>query len=101
MVNEGTHNSSPYDVLKYGFWNIEGYKTKVIGNKLIHKDFIQKVGNRDIIGLAETHIHNLTLEYFSIPGFTIVKPGMENILMLDYEYVFQLDLLCHDFQLFV
>ena len=70
MANEGTYNSSPYDVIKIGFWNIEGYKTKVIGNKLIHKDFIQKVGNRDIIGLAETHIHNLTLEYLSIPGFT-------------------------------
>ena len=58
------------DVLKYGFWNIEGHNSKVIGNKLIHKDFLEHVGNRDIVGVTETHIHNLTLDGLSIPGFT-------------------------------
>ena len=58
------------DVLKYGFWNIEGHNSKVIGNKLIHKDFLEHVGNRDIVGVTETHIHNLTLDGLFIPGFT-------------------------------
>ena len=58
------------DVLKYGFWNTEGYNSKVIGNKLVHKDFLEDIGNRDILGVTETHIHNLTLDRLSIPGFT-------------------------------
>ena len=70
MANSGLLNSHPYDVLRYGFWNIEGYNSKIIGNKLIHKDFLQNVEKYDIVGLAETHIHNLTLENLSIPGFT-------------------------------
>ena len=58
------------DILKYGFWNIEGYNSKVIGNKLVHKDFMEDIGNRDILGVTETHIHNLTLDRLSIPSFT-------------------------------
>ena len=63
-------NSHLPDVLKYGFWNIEGQNSKVIGNKLIHNDFLQNIGKCDIVGIVETHIHNLTLDSLSIPGFT-------------------------------
>ena len=70
MTIERVSKSRPYGVLKYGFWNTEGYNSKVFGNKLIHKDLLQKVENCNIVGLAETHIHNQTLEYLSIPGFT-------------------------------
>ena len=62
-------NSPPHGVVKIGFWNIEGYKSQIIGNKLIHQDLLDKVLNRDIIGLSETHIHQATLGNLAIPGF--------------------------------
>ena len=33
----------PLDVLKLGFWNINGLNSKVIGNKLTNQDFSQKI----------------------------------------------------------
>ena len=59
----------PLDVLKLGFWNINGLNSKVIGNKLTNQDFSLKMESCNIIGLAETHSHSLTLEKLSIPGF--------------------------------
>ena len=72
MDSEQSKNSQPYDRLKHGFWNINGFKSKVIGNKLKYKNFLQKVENCDIVGLAETHVHKLTLDKLSIPVRTIV-----------------------------
>ena len=60
----------PTDVLKFAFWNINGYKSKILGNKLVLRDFLQEIGNNDIVGLAETHIHPKTLDDLAIPGFT-------------------------------
>ena len=60
----------PNDVLKHSFWNINGYKSKIIGNKLVSRDFLQKIEECDIIGLAETHIHSKILDNLSIPGFS-------------------------------
>ena len=57
------------DVLKYAFWNINGYNSKIIGNKFISRDFLEIVNGCDVIGLAETHIHTGTLEDLVIPGF--------------------------------
>ena len=34
----------PFDVLKLGFWNINGLNSKVIGNKLTNQDFSVKNG---------------------------------------------------------
>ena len=59
----------PSSILRYSFWNIRGYTSKIIGNKLIHNDFIEKIKDCDIIGLAETHIHEEILNKLSIPGF--------------------------------
>ena len=55
--------------LKYCFWNIRGYKSTIIGNKLVHKDFLENIESFDIVGLAETHIHDGVLSKLSIPGF--------------------------------
>ena len=66
-------NSNLHDVLKLGFWNIEGYNSKIIGNKLIHSDFLETFRDRDIIGLVETHIHNLVLDKLTIPGFSRIQ----------------------------
>ena len=63
-------NSTPPSVLKYCFWNSGGYNSKIIGNKLIHSDFIENIKDCDILGLAETHIHDNILNKLSIPGFS-------------------------------
>ena len=57
-----TKLAHPTDVLKFAFWNINGYKSKILGNKLVLRDFLQEIGNNDIVGLAETHIHPKTLD---------------------------------------
>ena len=59
----------PSDVLKYAFWNINGYKSKVIGNKFVSRDFLKVIDGCDVIGLAETHIHFQILDDLVIPGF--------------------------------
>ena len=61
------------NALNYCFWNIRGYKSTIIGNKLIHKDFLENVENCDIVGLAETHIHDDVLSKLSIPGYTRIN----------------------------
>ena len=55
--------------LKFGFWNIRGFKSRTIGNKLISKDFLREINGYDIVGLAETHIHSYVLDDLHIPGF--------------------------------
>ena len=58
----------PTDVLKFAFWNINGYKSKILGNKLVLRDFLQEIGNNDIVSLAETHIQPKTLDYQVLLG---------------------------------
>ena len=62
-------NSLPLDILKLGFWNINGCNSKVIGNKLITRDFRETIKSCNVIGLAETHVHSATLDKLSIPGY--------------------------------
>ena len=51
-----------------GTWNINGYKSKMFGNKTENIDFISKVKKLDIIGLTETHLGKK--DQLSIPGFS-------------------------------
>ena len=39
-----------------GTWNMNGYKSKMFGNKTENIDFIGKVKKLDIIGLTETQV---------------------------------------------
>ena len=55
--------------LKLSFWNIHGWKSRIIGNKFTDTDFLSEIKNSDLIGLGETHLHEGTLEKLSIPGF--------------------------------
>ena len=61
----GKHN-----VIKHCFWNIQGYKSQVLGNKLISTEFLSVINDYDIVGLAETHIHDQILSELDIPGYT-------------------------------
>ena len=56
-------------VIKHCFWNIQGYKSQIIGNKLLNKDFLDEVKGADFVGLAETHIHDQVLSDLDIPGY--------------------------------
>ena len=58
--------------LKYAFWNIRGYNSRVIGKKLSSRDFLKEIEGYDVIGLAETHIHSSILEDLSIPGYILL-----------------------------
>ena len=62
--------NNPNDVIKFSFWNLNGYKSKTIGNKLISQDFLEAIAECDVIGLAETHIHSRILDELAIPGFS-------------------------------
>ena len=39
-------------------WNIHGFKSKIVGNKLFDGDFLKEIENDDIVDILETHVHN-------------------------------------------
>ena len=41
--------------LKICYWNIHGWTSKIIGNKLSDSEFLGKVSNCDIVALSELH----------------------------------------------
>ena len=47
-------------------WNIRGFKSKIVNNKLSDASFLQEIQNDDIVSLVETHSVDNNL---SIPGF--------------------------------
>ena len=55
--------------LNFCTWNIHGYKSRQIGNKLHSEDFLNSVKDKVFIGITETHIHDEILEQLSIPGY--------------------------------
>ena len=59
----------PHRQLILSFWNVEGYNSRLIGNKLEDPEFLNVVSKSDILGLAELHAEN----QLSIPGFKILK----------------------------
>ena len=62
-------NGPAHNVIRHCFWNIQGYKSQILGNKLLNADFIDEIKNCDIVGLAETHIHEQILPELDIPGY--------------------------------
>ena len=58
--------------LKFAFWNIRGYNSRVIGKKISSEDFLKEIEGYDVIGLAETHIHSCIMEDLSIPGYILI-----------------------------
>ena len=60
-------------VINSAFWNIGGYNSRTVGNKLSSTDFSNNICPYDIVGLAETHIHCNILEDLFIPGFRLLS----------------------------
>ena len=59
-------------LLKFCSWNIQGYNSRVIGNKFEDGEFLKIFENMDFIGLTETHMHTEILDKMNIPGFHCV-----------------------------
>ena len=51
------------------YWNIQGYKSKIVGNKLNDPEFLKIISGSDIVSLAELHADK---EVY-IPGFKSIK----------------------------
>ena len=51
--------------LKICYWNIHGWTSKIVGNKLIDPEFLQKISKFDIVALSELHCENKV----SLPGY--------------------------------
>ena len=49
------------------YWNINNYKSKQFGNKLLDPDFISACQSSHIVALGETH--TTTADELTIPGF--------------------------------
>ena len=57
------------NTLKFCTWNIQGYYSRLIGNKFEDKDFLEWFSEVDVVGITETHVHAEVLDEMNIPGF--------------------------------
>ena len=55
--------------LKICSWNIHGYNSRHIGNKLLSEAFLDIINGQDIVSLTETRIHEEILEHLIIPVY--------------------------------
>ena len=55
--------------MKISSWNINGYKSKLFGNKLCLSEFLHEVQVSELVGITETHAYDGMLENLEIPGF--------------------------------
>ena len=55
--------------ISVSYWNIHGWKSKIVANKLVDPDFLEHIKKCEILCLSELHTH----ETVSIPGYTLVK----------------------------
>ena len=62
-------NVPPPKTLLTGTWNINGYRSKVFGNKFEQQDVQNIIKKYDIIGFTENHTSNDTS--LSLPGFSV------------------------------
>jgi hypothetical protein len=63
------------------YWNIHGWRSKIIGNKLVDPEFLQKNSKFDIVALAELHCEkevanfaNFVHKAFELRNFLIDEP---------------------------
>ena len=53
-------------------WNIHGFMSKILGNKLTDSTFMSEIKNDDVVTLVETH-NSSANDKLSIPGFKRVS----------------------------
>ena len=67
--NRKTGNTVPIQI---STWNIHGFKSKIVNNKLTDSTFLKEIENDDIVCLVETHSNDVD-DQLSIPGLKRVK----------------------------
>ena len=55
-------------ILNICYWNIHGCSSKIVGNKLVDREFLEKIKKIDIVALSEIHCNEV-----SLPGFISKK----------------------------
>ena len=58
--------------MKISSWNLNGYKSRHFGSKLVHEDFLKEIEDSDIVCLTETHIYKDILAELHVPGYNRV-----------------------------
>ena len=53
-------------------WNINGFRSRILGDKLSDPSFLNEVKNDDVVALVETHNRDKN-DTLSIPGFHRIK----------------------------
>ena len=66
---EGIVGEPRSKMLQLCYWNIHGWSSKIMGNKLIDPEFLENVSKFDIVALSELHSE----EELSLPGFISIK----------------------------
>ncbi len=72
MVSKESINVSSAVPIQISAWNINGYKSRIVNNKLTDSSFLKEIENNDIVSLVETHNSSID-DKLSIPGFQRVK----------------------------
>ena len=75
---QGVDNEQRPNMLQLCYWNIHGWSSKVIGNKLIDPEFLEKKSKFDIVALSELHSE----EELSLPGFISIKQKIRKKFIL-------------------
>ena len=60
--------------MKICYWNIHGWSSKIIGDKLCDEEFLDKILTYDVVALAELHYE----KELSLPGFLNIKQKIRN-----------------------
>ena len=72
--------------LRIGFWNINGYNSSILGNKLGTNDFMDVINKHDIFAIVETHVMQRLI--FAILNILLgVEINQENELLEAYLYM--------------
>ena len=69
VVNVEDNQPPSLNTLKMCYWNIHGWSSKIIGNKLCDEEFLNKIIDYDIVALAELHSE----KQLSLPGYLNIK----------------------------
>ena len=72
MSGDESINVSSAVPIQISAWNINGYKSRIVDNKLTDSSFLKEIENDDIVSLVETHNNSID-DKLSIPGFQRVK----------------------------
>ena len=69
IAAENTHRYSSVSAIRMCYWNIHGWSSKLIGDKLNDDEFLGEILSYDIVALAELHAE----KQLSLPGFLNIK----------------------------